>query len=73
LFISRTEHVDSRSSPWRKRGAANRLRAALVASACFAVAWIAFDAAAANAGSVDQRHPLEVEALTQPRALASGD
>ncbi len=84
MFISCTEQVDSVSSPWCQHRAAKRLRAALTASACFAVAWIAFDAAAASGSSGDQRHPLEVEALTQPRevlqklpaarrALASGD
>ncbi|MEQ1512186.1 MAG: diguanylate cyclase [Lysobacteraceae bacterium] len=46
-----------------------RLRAVLAAAACFSFVWIMFDAAAANGSHDDQRHPLEVEALTQPREV----
>lgn len=43
------------------------MRTTVVMAACFSFAWLAFDGAAASGD--DQRHPLEVEALTQPREV----
>ena len=68
MFIQDMERDNHPYAARRPGRATGRPCAAVVMAVYFAFASIAFDAVAANKDE-DQRHPLELEALTQPREV----
>ncbi len=67
LFDTDMRQEDPIAGPRRRNRVRLRMRDCIIVIVCFAFAILASDGAAA--GEEDQRHPLEVEALTQPREV----
>ena len=67
MLISNGKPNTSRLAFPARHRAAGRLRTTFAISACLAFASLAFDGAATSGD--EQRHPLELEALTQPREV----